>query len=451
MRSARVVSAGQAGTYYEKDNYYTQQLGEYRGKLKEELGLEDLTHASFQRCVYGYHPQTGEKLIQSRQGDNKRAAVDLTFSAPKSLSVALELALAKGDTKLATILQDVHNRAVNDALDKVEQDYAQARITINGKRQKITTGNLLFAKFQHDTSREIDPQLHTHCLAFNFTKDKQGKYRSLEAKALLCTNKASGLFYRNQLAFYLKEAKIDFEITNDKLGFLELKGVPKELLKEFSKRAKQVEEEIERQKLKFPNLKSSKVAQIAKTTSRKGKPKKLDREEVRKINLEQIEKTLGKDGSKKLLKDLQPKQSFFSKPQKIDYEKEVKQARIKVARNLWQSAEKTVSRAIVLNFGKADATKLDSTYKRQEKIEKAQMQSMHALVVEQLKLSKLDTQKLFECDKDEIKERIENVREHNRNREYTRGNDRERTLNHTHAVDYGNIKAARDDLGSSRS
>lgn len=450
MLSARVVSAGQAGTYYEKDNYYTQQIGEYRGKLKEELGLGDLTHASFQRVVYGYNPTTGEELLQKRQDSNKRAAIDLTFSAPKSLSVALELAIAKGDTKLATILQDVHNRAVNDALDKIERDYAQARVTIGGKRQKIATGNLLFAKFQHDTSRELDPALHTHCLAFNFTKDKQGKFRSLEASSLLKTNKSNGLFYRNQLAFYLKEAKIDFEITNDKLGFIELASVPKELVAEFSKRAKQVEAEIAKQKTKFPNLKSSKVAQIAKLASRKSKDSKVDRDEVRKLNLKQMEQVLGQAGVKKMLQNLQPS-VFANSSKKIDYSKEIKQARIKIGESGWQAAEKTLNRAIVLNLGNADAKQFDTEFKTQVKTEKEQLYTMHALVVAQLKASKLDTEKLFSVDKDAIKERIENVRKLNRNRELTRGDERERIISSTHAVDYGNSRTTKNDIGASYS
>jgi len=68
MLSLRKLSLNQASTYYSEDNYYTKQVGEYYGKLKEELGLNDLTHESFNQLLQGINPGTGESLVHSKAG-----------------------------------------------------------------------------------------------------------------------------------------------------------------------------------------------------------------------------------------------------------------------------------------------------------------------------------------------------------------------------------------------
>src|SRR3990167_4042590 len=172
MLTVRKLSLAQASTYYiGKDNYYTKTQGEFIGRLKETLGLEDLTHDSFESLLRGVNPSTGESLVPSKNGKEANVpGFDFTFSPSKSVSIIYEAALAKGDTALAELLTKAHDNAVNAALSHIEQEQIKARVQVNGKRKNVNTGNLIAAKFQHDINRALDPQLHTHSVIFNITK-----------------------------------------------------------------------------------------------------------------------------------------------------------------------------------------------------------------------------------------------------------------------------------------
>jgi conjugative relaxase-like TrwC/TraI family protein len=105
---SQVKSAGSAGNYYtEKDNYYVIGSMEERwqGKGAEALGLEEGRQAGLHGAAAGKTPD-GSDLTRMQDGVNKhRPGYDLTFSAPKSVSM---LAMLGGDKRLI----DAHNRAV---------------------------------------------------------------------------------------------------------------------------------------------------------------------------------------------------------------------------------------------------------------------------------------------------------------------------------------------------
>ena len=455
MLSAETISAKQASSYYQKDNYYTQQIGEYRGKLKEVLGLEDLTHATFRRLCYGYNPTTGEALKQIKDTDN-RAAVDLTFSAPKSFSVALEIAIAQGDTKLANTLQELHDKAVNSTLDYVEENQSKMRVQIKGKRREITTGKLLFAKFQHDTSRELDPYLHTHALAMNFTQDKFGKWRALEAKDILKSEKQTGLIYRNELAKLAKEAGLEIKVTNKMHNFFELTKVPQELLEAASRRRKQVEGLFAELKKKHPKARESTLWQNAAVGSRKPK-KNVDRDEVRAANMQNFENAIGKKELNTLLAAIRPKHQHSFGP-KLEETKEYKQAlsaevkriRATIPRAQWRGDYKALEKTLAKNFGEVSVSAVMHEIKRQDQVERTTMGTMEKVLMRELEKSKLNTQEFFRYIektpkqklKQHIEERIENVKEHRITTRRAERDRRERVVDRTYQSGYEHAKTA---------
>ncbi|WP_159307431.1 MobF family relaxase, partial [Klebsiella pneumoniae] len=96
----------------------------------------------------------GSDLTRIQDGVNKhRPGYDLTFSAPKSVSM---LAMLGGDKRLI----DAHNRAVTEAVRQLET-LAATRVMTDGKSETVLTGNLIVAKFNHDTNRNQEPQIHT--------------------------------------------------------------------------------------------------------------------------------------------------------------------------------------------------------------------------------------------------------------------------------------------------
>ena len=162
---ANVKSAGGAASYYEsKDNYYF--LGEmatgWYGTGAESLGLEGPVKKDVFTAVLEGKLPDGADLTHMVDGVNKhRPGYDLTFSAPKSASV---LALVAGDT----FLIEAFNKSIDITLNEVEK-LASTRTMKEGVTEFEQTGNLVVAKFLHDTSRNLDPNLHGHAVVANAT------------------------------------------------------------------------------------------------------------------------------------------------------------------------------------------------------------------------------------------------------------------------------------------
>lgn len=155
MSIAQVRSAGSAGNYYtDKDNYYVLgSMGErWAGQGAEQLGLQGSVDKDvFTRLLEGRLPD-GADLSRMQDGRNRhRPGYDLTFSAPKSVSM---MAMLGGDKRLI----EAHNQAVDFAVRQVEA-LASTRVMTDGQSETVLTGNLVMALFNHDTSRDQEPQL----------------------------------------------------------------------------------------------------------------------------------------------------------------------------------------------------------------------------------------------------------------------------------------------------
>ncbi|MDJ0647124.1 MAG: MobF family relaxase [Xenococcaceae cyanobacterium MO_188.B19] len=199
------------------------------GKGAAELGLTgSFSKEDFKSLFYGFKPGSQERIRGHRpNGDTQeRLAEDLTFSAPKSVSMALHL---NGDNRLF----DAHTEAVKFVLDEVEQRYIQTRIQVNGERKVVNTGNLTAALIPHHTSRDGDMQLHTHAVVFNGTKGADGKWRALHNDAI-ANQEWLGHLYQQKLA--QKVQQLGYSIYETKNGF-ELEGISPHDIKVFSKRS----------------------------------------------------------------------------------------------------------------------------------------------------------------------------------------------------------------------
>ena len=424
MLTVRKLSLTQASTYYikGKENYYTEQRGEFYGKLKETLGLEDLTHDSFESLLRGIHPATGEALVHSKKG--KEAAIpafDFTFSPSKSVSIAYEAALARGDTALAEALTKAHDNAVNTALSHIESEEIKARVQVKGKRQSLNTGNLVAAKFQHDINRALDPQLHTHSVIFNITKCEDGKYRALDASHMLKKNspiiKNLGQFYRESLKSELQKAGFELRDVVKSKSFYELKNIDDKLIEAFSSRTIAIKAKVEELSKEHPHLSKSQLSLRAFFNTRVSK-KEVDRDAVRVKNVELMSQHVDVN---KLLSSLRftSKNAVQKEQVKIPNEREIIQLI-----NLAKSEISNKKHRTPLNITNQVVTKLDSQISIQNlyskiKTEEIKQQkvfkNMHEVLIAQLKSTKLDTQKLFESLKNtpdikiQIEEKFENA------------------------------------------
>ncbi|MDI9766911.1 conjugative transfer relaxase/helicase TraI [Pantoea dispersa] len=235
-----VKSAGKAGAYYtNEDNYYFlgEQSTEWYGTGAENLGLEGpVNRDTFVAVLEGQLPD-GTDMRRMEGGVNKhRPGYDLTFSAPKSASV---LALVTGDT----FLVDAHKEAVRRTLDEVEK-LATTRTMTDGITEMEKTGNLVIATFMHDTSRNLDPAMHTHAVVANATLSQNGwKTLSTDINGkqgftdVVWNEQVSiGALYRGHYRSIIEPAGYQTENTGPR-GEWDITGVP---VKPFSSRRQDI-------------------------------------------------------------------------------------------------------------------------------------------------------------------------------------------------------------------
>lgn len=220
-------------------------LGEWFGVGAEKLGLRgEVGEQAFLALCEGRRPDAEERLTARRntvresaggQVANRRVFYDLTFSPPKSVSV---LGLIQDDRILA-----LHDRAVRLVLSELEK-FAETRVRRDGSETERATGNMVAALFRHDTSRELDPHLHTHCVLFNATFDPvEQRWKALQAATLYRAQRFAENLYYHELAKGLRG--LGYEIENNPRDF-EMRQVPKSVLGLFSKRHRQIDDEARR-------------------------------------------------------------------------------------------------------------------------------------------------------------------------------------------------------------
>jgi conjugative relaxase-like TrwC/TraI family protein len=225
-----------ATDYYLSSEASADQPAQWQGQGAQRLGLDGpVGRVEFQHLLEGKLPD-GQQLGTYRNGElEHRPCWDLTFSAPKSVSV---LALVGQDTRLL----DAHDQAVRAALAHLESRVAETRIREGGVVRNEATGNLIVATLRESTSRAGDPQLHSHNVVMNATQSVDGQWRSLDGYQFFQAQREVGQFYRNELA--VRAQALGYAIVPGKEGTFELAGVPKEVLQEFSTRSAQVEQAL---------------------------------------------------------------------------------------------------------------------------------------------------------------------------------------------------------------
>ncbi len=238
-----VSSAGEALHYFSKDNYYTERQGleesEWFGKGAQELGFEGkIEKQQFFESLNGrFQGQELGRIVKNElTGESEREhrpGTDITFSAPKSVSILAEV---HGSQEV----RQAHEEAVKAALGYIERELAQTRQMENGELRTVNTGNLTVAMFRHNTSRDLDPQTHTHAIIMNATKREDGQWRSLTNDEIYKNQKVVGAIYTGELADRLQKLGYELQRTDER-GNFEVVGVSREQIEHFSQRRQGME------------------------------------------------------------------------------------------------------------------------------------------------------------------------------------------------------------------
>lgn len=208
--------------------------GEWIGEGAKALALEGaVTDKPFEALRQNRHPITGEPLTP-RDHANRVAFFDIQLSAPKDVSV---LAMVGGDARV----REAFVESVKIALAEMERFAAvrERRGDAAMSEEFRLTGNFVGALFHHDTSRDLDPQLHAHAVLANATwsKDRRQWLALKQNEMLRASPYLRQVLYR-ELASRLRALGYEPYEMNSK-GF-SVRGV-EHLRERFSKRTIQVQ------------------------------------------------------------------------------------------------------------------------------------------------------------------------------------------------------------------
>ena len=295
---AMTGGAGYAQKHLEHSDYFDQNRtvqGEWHGRGAELLGLNGaVTHQQFEAVREGLHPETGEFLRPRHSADRlasdgaveskARSLYDLTFSAPKSVSVQ---ALVGGDDRLL----EAHRHAVDVALQEAER-YAGARVRLDGANHDRQTGNLVVAAYTHDSSRQLDPQLHTHAVAANLSYDGvEGRWKALQASGMYERRAYITEVYRNELAKEVRGLGYEIESQRNAKGVdngFEINGISKEVLERYSQRSDQRDESIRQFAAEHGRQPTDNEVAVLVRESRPDKLHEISSAEVHRLQVDRI-------------------------------------------------------------------------------------------------------------------------------------------------------------------
>jgi conjugative relaxase-like TrwC/TraI family protein len=238
-----------------REAYYTRELatdheqylsghgespGQWYGAGATSLGLEgEASVAGFEAMFEGRDPTTGELLGRSH-GRNAVPAFDLVLRPTKSVSILYGV----GDSATGRAVLAAHHAGLAEAVAYLDEHLGARRG--HGGHEHVAGQGVLAVGFDHRTSREGDPLLHTHLIIANRVQGPDGRWTALDGRDLYRHRLAADAIYR---AAYQRQLARTLGVewtTADTHGNRELAGMPEELVRGFSKRASQIDAELER-------------------------------------------------------------------------------------------------------------------------------------------------------------------------------------------------------------
>ncbi len=251
-----------AGDYFQKEKeqfeleeYYANQNSEtFYGGLANKFAGEHILEPSKTSI-------SGEKHVSLKSGRtfreflNGKDSIDMTFTAPKSVSVMIELTK---DEELRKKLIEIHENAACGAMRYVEENLAYTRLSHREGGKKIYDpvypGKMEYAAFLHHDTREVDPNIHSHFIipkrlyvrGQEYTLEVGRSIPQTRGKNILENKIRLGEYYRALEINQLRQNDISVAITDYKHFFFEIEGVEQKTLETFSKRSEQIKSEYEK-------------------------------------------------------------------------------------------------------------------------------------------------------------------------------------------------------------
>jgi conjugative relaxase-like TrwC/TraI family protein len=267
--SASSIGAGKAGGYArylesktvepERGDYYLTpdgQLTETPGRWLSDrntlsrLGIEgdQVDGRDFIALMEGRHPGTGRWLRQAGADGSRGGGIDVTFSAPKSVSVVWGL----GDPWQREQIEAVHTRAVERAVEYLRERVPVVRRRYDGQVVEEQAKDVIATAYRHTTARGVsgaeapDPQLHTHVVITGAVREDD-RFVAVASRPIFRAGRELGAFYRSALAQELVGEGYEVAQGTGRDGrYFEIAGVPRALCDALSGRRGEIVRAAER-------------------------------------------------------------------------------------------------------------------------------------------------------------------------------------------------------------
>jgi conjugative relaxase-like TrwC/TraI family protein len=246
--------APQRGDYYLRpDGSVTEAPGRWLPDAETLAGLGvsgagPLEGPAFLSVMEGRHPHTGRWLRRAGADGTRGGGIDVTFSAPKSVSIVWALS----DSWQREQLEAAHERAVQRAVEYMRENVGMVRRRYGTGVVEEPARDLVAAGFLHTTARGADgaaapdPQLHTHVVLVGAVRE-DGRYVAVASRPVFRAAREVGAFYRSALAEELRAQGYPIQQGTGRDGkYFEIARVPEALRDAFSSRSREVAAAAER-------------------------------------------------------------------------------------------------------------------------------------------------------------------------------------------------------------
>jgi conjugative relaxase-like TrwC/TraI family protein len=275
VMSASSIGAGRAGGYarYLEGKTIAPEQGDYYltpdGELTEapgrwlsdpetlaRLGIDPgapVDGADFIALMEGRDPSTGRWLRPAGSDGSRGGGIDVTFSAPKSVSVVWAL----GDPWQREQIEAAHTRAVERSMSYLKERVPLVRRRYDGQVVEEHAKDVIATAYRHTTARGVsgaeapDPQLHTHVVITGAVREDD-RIVAVGSRPVFRGLREVGAFYRSALAEELVGEGYPIEQGTGRDGkYFEIAGVPAGLRDEFSSRHREIAKAAERFRAKY--------------------------------------------------------------------------------------------------------------------------------------------------------------------------------------------------------
>lgn len=245
---SKTIAPGQGDYYLGRDGVPAEAPGRWIGDpdayMRVGVTPGRVEPGELRALMEGRRPALGPDgepvWLRNAGPDGTRAGgLDVTFSAPKGVSVAWAL----GEDRAA--IEAAHEHAVDAALG-----YLRERVELTVRYDPATgtvpdtAAHLHAAAFTHTTARGVgasvpDPQLHTHVVITSVER-ADGSTAAVRSRPAFGAAREAGAYYRAHLAEGLRELGYAIEPAGKDGRYFRIDGIPEQAEQAFSKRAEEV-------------------------------------------------------------------------------------------------------------------------------------------------------------------------------------------------------------------